>query len=123
MSASGPLLESAPDFLARPAERILGRAVSQPRMTGFKQPNQHHLGYGLVRFDESSDFLQERVRVLLRGFHQWLTIVLAEVLSEEVEPLADMPDAGLVGQESAGNLLVRVRGDGVARPPLPRSLR
>jgi hypothetical protein len=42
------------------------------------------LADGLVRFNQSSDFLQEHLRVLLRWFHQRLAIVFTEVLSEEV---------------------------------------
>jgi hypothetical protein len=57
------------------------------------------LAYGLVRCDDTPDFLQERVRVLLRRFHQWLAVVFAEILSKEVEPLADMRDTSFVGRE------------------------
>src|SRR5262249_32811693 len=116
MSASGPLPECAPDFMVHPVERILGRAVSvvvgPATNNRVQQTNQHRLVNGLVRFDEPSDFLQERVRVLLRWFDQWLAVVLAEILSEEVEPLADMRDARLVGRERKPSVLQKLLHQG-----------
>ena len=45
------------------------------------------------------DFLQEVVRVLLGRFDEQLAVILAEVLSEEVEPLLDVRDAGFLWRE------------------------
>src|SRR5262249_21154531 len=95
--------------MVRPVESVLGRAalmiVGPATNDGVQQANQRCLADGLVRIDDSSDFLQERVRVLLRWFHQWLAIVFAEVLSQEIEPLVNMGDASLVGGEREPSLL------------------
>ena len=95
--------------MIHPVERLLGRAVlmivGPATNDGVQQANQRCLADGLVRIDDSSDFLQERMRVLLRRFHQRLPIVFAEVLSEEVEPLVDMGEVSLVGGERQPSLL------------------
>jgi len=102
MSASGPLPERAADFMVHPVERVFGRAVlmivGPAANDGVHQANQPCLAHRLVRVDDSSDFLQERLRVLFRRFRQRLAIVFAEVLSEEVESLADTGDTSLVGR-------------------------
>src|SRR6266404_2039779 len=103
MSASGPSPECPPYFMVHPVERLFGRAVlmvvGPATDDGVQQANQHGLADGFVRINNSTDFLHERVRVLLRRFHQWLAIVFTEVLSEEVEPFVNMGDARLVGGE------------------------
>src|SRR5208283_4326032 len=103
MSASGPTPECPPDFMVHPVERLLGRAVlvvvGPATNDRIQQANQHGLTDGFVRTDNSTDFLHQRVRVFLRRFYQWLAVVFAEVLSEEVEPLVNMREAGLVGGE------------------------
>src|SRR6185436_15931734 len=103
MSASGPLPECAPDFRVSPVERILGRTmsmvVSPATNDGVQQADQLGLADGFVCVDNSPNFPQERVRVLLRRFHQWFAVVFAEVLSEEVEALVNMGDTCLVGRE------------------------
>ena len=89
MSASGPLPECAPDFMVHPVERFLGRTmlmvVGPATNDGVQLANQPGLADGFVRVDDSADFLQEHVRVLLRRFDEQLAVILAEVLSEEVE--------------------------------------
>jgi len=103
MSAFGPLPEGGPDFMVDPFERLLRRAMSviigPATNGGVQQTNQQSLTQGFIRVDDSSDFLQGRVRVLLGRFIQRFAVVCAESLSEEVEPLVDMGDAGLVGGE------------------------
>jgi hypothetical protein len=103
MSASGPPPECAPDFVVRPVERLFGRAVlvvvGPATNDGVQQANQQGLADRFVRVDDSPDFLQERVRVLLRWFHEWFAIVATEVLSEEVEAFVDVREACLVGGE------------------------
>src|ERR1019366_4853271 len=99
MSAFGPLPQRSPDFMVYAVERIRCRAM--PVVVGPATNDrvqyccQVRLADGLVRFNQSPDFLQEHLRVLLRWFHQRLAIVFAEVLSEEVEPLGNMSDARL----------------------------
>ena len=87
--------------MVHPVERLLGRAVlmvvGPATNDRVQQANQQGLADGFVRINDSPDFLHKRVRVLLRRFDQWLAVVFAEVLSEEVEPLIDMSDACLVG--------------------------
>src|SRR6185295_203285 len=103
MSASGPVPECAPDFMVHPVERFLGRTMSMvvgpSTNDGVQQADQQGLADRFVRADDFPDFLQERVRVLLRRFYQWFAVVFAEILSEEVEALVDMSDACLVGRE------------------------
>ena len=60
---------------------------------------QAFLANGLVRIYDASDFLQERVRVLLRWLDEQCAVELAEMLSEEVEPLVNMCDAGFLWRE------------------------
>ena len=109
VSASGPTPECPPDFMVHPVERLLGRTV--PMIVGpatndrVQQANQHCLADGLVRINNSTDFLQKRVRVLFRRFHQRLAVIFAEVLSEEVKPLVNMGDACLVGGERQPSFL------------------
>ena len=62
-----------------------------------EQTNQVFLAGGFVRINDTSDFLQERVRVLLRRLNEQCATEFAEVLSEEVEPLLDVRDAGFLG--------------------------
>ena len=87
--------------MVHPVERFLGRAVlvvvGPATNDGVQQANQQCLADGFIRINDSTDFLHKRVRVLLRRFDQWLAVVFAEVLSEEVEPLVNMGDARLVG--------------------------
>src|SRR3989442_1153072 len=64
-----------------------------------KQTNQILLTSGFVRIDDAPDFLQERVRVLLRRFNEQYPAEFAQMLSEEVEPLVNMCDAGLLRRE------------------------
>jgi len=89
--------------MVHPVERVFSRAVlmvvGPTPNDRIQLTNQHALADRLVRADDSTDFLQEHVRVLLRRFHQWFAVVFAEVLSEEVEPLVNMSDAGLVRRE------------------------
>ena len=91
MSASRPLPQPSPYLMVHPAERLLGRDVPMvvgPATNDQVQPfHQHFLACGFVRVDDSSDFLQESVRVLLQWLHQRFAIILAEVLSgERVNP-------------------------------------
>ena len=89
--------------MVNPAERILGRDM--PMIVGpatndrIQQCHQHLLAHRLVRVDDSPDFLQESVRVLLRWLGQSFATVLADVLSEEIEPFVDMGEASLVRGE------------------------
>ena len=89
--------------MVHPVERFFGRAVlmvvGPATNDRVQQANQQSLANGFVRADDSPDFLQEHVRVLLRRLHQWFAAVFAEVLSKEVEAFVDMCDAGLVGEE------------------------
>ena len=81
------------------------RCHTVPMITGpatndrVQQFNQRCLTHGFVHADESPDFLQEGVRILLRWLDQWLAIIFSEILSEEIESLIDMGDARLVGGE------------------------
>ncbi len=68
-------------------------------MTGLSRPYQVLLTGGFVRTDDAPDFLQERVRVLLRRRDEQFAVELAEILSEEVEPLVNMRDAGFLWRE------------------------
>ncbi len=66
--------------MVHPVERLLGRTmlvvVGPATNDRVQQTNQHGLADRLVRIHDSTDFLQERVRVLLRRLHQWFAIVL-----------------------------------------------
>ena len=66
---------------------------------GVELTNQPFLCGRPVRSDDRSDFLQEGVRVLLRRLDEQLAIILAEILSEEVEPFFDRRDAGFLWRE------------------------
>jgi hypothetical protein len=60
---------------------------------------QAFLADGFVRIDDAPDFLQEHVRVLFRWLDEQFAVELAEMLSEEVEPLINMRDAGFLWRE------------------------
>ena len=90
MSAAGPLPECAPDFMVDSVERFFGRTmpmvVGPATNDGVQQADQEGLADGFVRIDDFPDFLQERVRVLLRRFYQWFAVVFAEILSKKSKP-------------------------------------
>ena len=67
--------------MVHPVERLLGRAVlvvvGPATNDGVQQANQNCLADGVVRINNSTNFLHKRVRVLLRRFHQWLGVFQA----------------------------------------------
>ena len=103
MSASGPLPEPAPNLKVHPRECFrrhdMPMVVRPSPNDRVEQANQVLLTRGFIRTDDAPDFLQERVRVLLRRRDEQFAVELAEMLSEEVEPLVDMRDAGFLGRE------------------------
>src|ERR1035438_3725769 len=103
MSASSPSPNRVPNLKVHPLERLLRHNMLmkvRPAPDDRVEPtNQVFLTGGFVRFDDSTNFLQECVRVLLRRLDEQFAIELAETLSEEVEPLINMRDAGFLWRE------------------------
>ena len=103
MSASGPLPEPAPNLKVHPRECFrrhdMPMVVRPSPNDRVEQANQVLLTRGFIRTDDAPDFLQERVRVLLRRRDEQFAVELAEMLSEEVEPLINMRDAGFLWRE------------------------
>jgi len=103
MPASGPQPEPAPNLEVRPLERF--RRYDMPMIVDPAPDDRIELTYqaflavGFVRIDDAPDFLQERVRVLFRWLDEQRATELAEMLSEEVEPLVNRRDAGFLGRE------------------------
>ena len=103
MSVSSPSPDRVPNLKVHPLERLLRHdmlmIVRPPPDDRVEPTNQIFLAGGFVRVDDSTDFLQERVRVLLRRLDEQFAVELAEILSEEVEPLVNMRDAGFLWRE------------------------
>ena len=103
MSASGPAPESTPNFKVHPRERLLRHdmlMIVRPSPNDrVEQPNQLFLTGGFVRINDSTNFLQECVRILFRRSNEQFPVKFTEILSEEVEPLFYMRDAGLLWRE------------------------
>ena len=103
MSASGPQPEPAPNLEVHPLERLCRHDV--PMVVDPAPDDRVELTYqafltgGFVRIYDAPDFLQERVRVLLRRLDEQRAVEFAEMLSEEVEPLVNMRDAGFLWRE------------------------
>src|SRR6266705_1952642 len=103
MSASGPAREPAPNLEVHPLERL--RRHDMPMIVHPAPDDRVELAYqaflagGFVRIYDPPNFLQERVRVLFRWLDEQCAAELAEMLSEEVEPLVNMRDAGFLGRE------------------------
>ena len=121
MSASGPLPEPVPNLKVHQRECIrchdMPMVVRPPPNDRVEQTNQVHLTRGFIRPDDAPDFLQERVRVLLRRPDEQFAAELAEMLSEEVEPLINMRDAGFLWRELQTPLAQELLGRGVYAQP------
>ena len=101
--ASGPTPEAVPQgpfhFLERPLRHDVAMVVGPAPDDGVELTDQVGLAESAILANQSPHLFQERVRVLLGRLDEQLAAILAEVLSEEVEPLFDRRDAGFLGRE------------------------
>jgi len=101
--ASGPTPEAVPQgpfhFLERPLRHDVAMVVGPTPDDGVEMTDQGGLAESAILANELPHLFQERVRVLLGRLDEQLAAILAEVLSEEVEPLFDMCDAGFLWRE------------------------
>src|SRR5580698_4886351 len=88
--------EDIPNFPKRRTRFDVTVIVSPTSDNRIKLPNQVLLFCGAIRANLTTYLFQEGVQVLLGGRNQELAAILAQVLSEEVEALFDMRDAGFL---------------------------
>jgi hypothetical protein len=88
-------------FLAADVPVIVGPSPDE----GIELPYQMSRCRLLVSLDDSSDFAQERLHILLGGRYQELASVLAHLLSEKVESVLDVGGDGFLPGEFQTALL------------------
>jgi len=101
MSSGRPLPQCLEDGAIHPTEDAFTHHVALiigPSLDdGIELPYQC-TGCGLlVRLDDASDFVQERVDTLGRGFDEQLPVVLAYIVSEKVKAILDLRYPGFLG--------------------------
>src|SRR5664279_1402743 len=99
--ASGPTPEAVPQnpfhFLERALRHDVAMVVGPAPDDGVEFTYQVGLADPATLVNQLPHLFQERVRVLLGRLDKQLAAILAEVLSQEVESLFDMCDAGFLG--------------------------
>ena len=103
VSSSGPTPEAVPQgpfhFLERPLRHNVAMVISPTPNDGIELTYQVGLADAAPLTDQLPHLFQERMRVFLGGLDEQLSAILAQVLSEEVEPLLDVRDAGFLWRE------------------------
>ena len=116
MPALGPSPEAAPNLKVHPPKRSFCHdmpVIICP--TADNRVEQMYQGFLTSRFivlDDSPNFLQERVSVLLRWLDEQFAIEFAEMLSEEIEPFVGVRDAGFLGRELKDPLVKKLLNEG-----------
>ena len=103
MSAFGPPPETVPQnpfhLLERPLRHDVAMIIHPSPDHRVELTDQFHLAEPPTLAGELPHLDQEVMRVLLGGLDEQLAAIFPEVLSEEVEPVVDMGDAGFLGRE------------------------
>ena len=96
MSALCPLPQAFVDLVIHETEHF-GRydvpmVVNPPTDNGIEPPDQLLLSSGFTAFNDLSHFLQERLDSILGWFDQQFSIILSDVLTQEVKAIIDVCD-------------------------------
>ena len=101
--ASGPSPETVPQspfhFLERPLRHDMAMVVGPATNDWVELTDQVGLADSATLTNQLPHLVQESVRIFLGGLDKQLAAILAEILSEEVEPLFNMGDAGFLWRE------------------------
>src|SRR6266487_2448266 len=77
----------------------MAMVVHPPAQDRIEERNQGRCRRLLMRFHDSSNFFQERLRVVLTGCDKEFAVVFPDILSEEVETGGDMRDVGFLARK------------------------
>jgi len=108
VSAFGPVPETLPQVIVHFTKHVRCRhmaVIIRPSPNNrVEHTDQVFLTQSTAPVDRPAHFFQEATRVLPGGLDQQLAVPFAQGLTEEVEPLVDVGDAGLFGRKLQASL-------------------